>query len=95
MEVYRYKVPPKSGPRYFDNMERYGEHGACAICGKRVKGSEDELPWGWILDTENGFIWAPADYQGSPEEMDALGVTSDYGCWPIGPDCHKRHVIKE
>lgn len=88
MSLYRYKVAPRSGAKYYDRVERYGELGVCAICGKPVKG-EPQFE-GHVIERNGEYEWALPDfYENTPEGA------SDYGCWPIGPDCHKKHVIRE
>jgi len=96
MAVYRYKVPPKSSPMWQRNLERHGETG-CAICGKPVKGEPGaNTHEGHVLDTRNGWMWAPDGWdEMTDEDRSKYGDVDDYGWWPIGPDCHMRNVIKK
>jgi hypothetical protein len=80
-----YNVDPFSSASYRKNSSKLGtsEYG-CAICGKPVK-----LPYEHEATIVNGGSWATT--------LDEAADVSDpghMGTWGIGPDCHKKHLLK-
>ncbi len=82
----QYKVLPFSGPRYAENAKKLtNEEQGCAICGKPVR-----LPLVHTAVVVNGGDWAK-----TPEEAADDADPGYMGVWGIGPDCHRKHLIKE
>ncbi len=85
----KYKVRPFSGKNYHKNSGACPEGTeSCAICGRPVKvGASSPLHsehphWAVVID--GGSNWGDAD----SDENDGGYM----GCWPVGNDCHRRHV---
>ena len=78
--TFVYSVPPFSGKNYKKNEEQVtGDDWPCAICGKAVA---DPYFWGRVhIDLH----WLPEQ---APED-------EDQGCFPVGPECHRKFVVKE
>lgn len=85
MTINTYKVEPFSGPMYSKNFRNLGpsEYG-CAICGKPV--SE---PYANPVSIVLGGTWALTQ-----EEADDLTDPGHMGVWGIGPDCHKKYLVR-
>lgn len=82
----RYSVLPFSGANFHRNEKKLksGET-PCAICGKAVA-----HPFKHEVVVVGGGDWA----QTEAEELDE----SDggyMGVWGIGPDCHRKYLIKD
>lgn len=81
----RYNVLPFSGPRYGENFQKLdNEDPGCAICGRSVA-----QPYAHTATVVGGGDWAKTHAE--------VADTSDpgyMGTWPIGPDCHRKHLIK-
>ena len=86
MTINRYKVLPFSGARYQKNFNKLKarEYG-CAICGKPVA-----EPYENPVVVVNGGDWAS-----SKEEAENESDPGYMGVWGIGPECHKKHLIKK
>ena len=82
----QYKVTPFSAANYAKNFSKLdaSEYG-CAICGKPVK-----LPYEHEAAIVNGGAWAE-----TPEEAANESDPGYMGVWGIGPNCHKKHVVKK
>lgn len=73
----KYSVRPFSGKRWKTGII---PDNACAICGKPVA-----VPWQHVaIVIEGGSEWGD---ETSPKDGGWMG------CFPVGPDCHRRHVI--
>ena len=82
----RYSIPPFSGPNYRKNERKLkaGES-PCAICGKAVK-----YPYKYsVVVVDGGGDWAISEEEEKDES--AMGFM---GAWGIGPNCHKKYLIK-
>lgn len=77
----QYKVPPFSGKNYRDNACEAPEGTMpCAICGKPTVMAKARH-WGIVIN--GGRDWGDLD---SPEDGGHMG------CFPVGSDCHKKHL---
>lgn len=80
-----YSVLPFSGTRYAENFKRLKdcEYG-CAICGKPVA-----TPYKHSAAIVDGGDWARTEAEAADDS------DSGYmGVWGIGPDCHKKYLVK-
>lgn len=81
----QYKVSPFSAANYRKNSAKLKDtECGCAICGKSV--SE---PYAHEVVIVNGGDWAKTQ-----EEAENESDPGYMGVWGIGPDCHKKHLIK-
>ena len=82
----QYKVAPFSSASYEKNFAKLGatEYG-CAICGKPVK-----FPY----EHEATIVGGGGTWAESPEEANNVDDPGFMGVWGIGPDCHKKHLVK-
>lgn len=82
----RYSVLPFSGARFNENQNklRDGET-PCAICGKAVN-----TPYTHEAVVVGGGDWAASDSEAS--DVDDPGYM---GVWGIGPDCHRKYLVKK
>lgn len=79
----RYSVPPFSGGRYHANASKAGDLCPCAICGRGVK---DTAKAASATVIGGGDTWG-----------DDQSDTSDpgyMGGYLVGPDCHRRFLVK-
>lgn len=83
--VNQYKVAPFSGVNYGKNFNklRATEYG-CAICGRPVA-----VPYAHEAAIVNGGDWATTQ-----EEAENESDPGYMGVWGVGPDCHKKYLIK-
>lgn len=81
----QYKVEPFSAASYQKNAAKLGatEYG-CAICGKPVK-----FPYEHEATIVGGGAWAETEEEAAAEDDPGY-----MGVWGIGPDCHKKNLIK-
>lgn len=81
----QYRVAPFSAANYQKNSAKLGasEYG-CAICGKPVR-----LPYEHEATIVGGRAWAE-----TLEEAKNEADPGFMGVWGIGPDCHKKHLVK-
>lgn len=81
----RYSVLPFTGVRFNENQNKLvdGET-PCAICGKAVK-----APYKHEAVVVRGGDWATTDSEAA--EVDDPGYM---GVWGIGPDCHRKYLVK-
>lgn len=84
--IYQYSVLPFSGPRYRENSSKLkdGDYG-CAICGKSLP-----RPYKFEAVVVHGGDWAS-----TKEEEENESDPGYMGSWGIGPDCHKKYLIKD
>lgn len=84
MNCSTYSVRPFSGQRFSENADKAYSAGLtpCAICGVAVK---DLAKAAQAVVIDGGSEWG--DEQ-SPQDAGYMG------CWPVGPDCHRRFVVK-
>ena len=64
---------------YGANMARCGAAMPCVVCGRAVRSARAPMihvNYLWRAITDDEYRLAPEDSQ---------------GCWPIGPDCLRRH----
>lgn len=81
----RYTVLPFSGPCYSKNFKKLeSDDPGCAICGKSVA-----KPYAHTATVVGGGDWALTQ-----AEVDDVNDPGYMGPWPIGPDCHKKYLIK-
>lgn len=81
---FKYNVPPHSGPNYHDRASHFNVNETpCAICGKPVKDTDNHPFWGIVA--EGGGRWAD-DFEDGDGNM---------GAFPVGRDCHRKHVVGE
>lgn len=81
----RYKVAPFSGARYTENAARCDvDELPCAICGKPVR--HGASPHAAIV-VNGGVDWG--DEHSDPDDAGFMGS------WPVGRDCHRKHVVRE
>ena len=81
----RYSIYPFSGPRYSENFSKLkDDEPGCAICGKPVT-----KPYVHTATVVGGGDWAKD--QAEVEDTQGPGYM---GTWPIGPNCHKKYLIK-
>lgn len=79
-----YSVRPFSGKNYARNSDTYEEGSTpCAICGKPVVGEWKHT----AIVIDGGANWGD-------ESSSDTGDGGYMGCFPIGPDCHRRYVVK-
>ena len=80
-----YSVLPFSGGRYEKNFARLpsGAYG-CAICGKPVA-----RPYLHSAVVVRGGDWAR-----TINDVNDEGDPGYMGVWGIGPDCHRKHLLK-
>lgn len=83
MSGARYSVKPFSGARYHENAQKAGDLSPCAICGKGVK-NVPAAASATVID--GGSAWG--DDQSDQTDPGYMGA------YLIGPDCHRRHVVK-
>lgn len=81
----QYKVLPFSATNYQKNFSNLNatEYG-CAICGKSIS-----QPYEHEVAIVGGGDWAKTQ-----EEVENESDPGYMGVWGIGPDCHKKHLIK-
>lgn len=84
-KLERYSILPFTGPRYSENEKKntLNEVG-CAICGKLVT-----KPYVHTATVVGGGDWAI-----NADEVANVNDPGYMGLWPIGPDCHKKYLIK-
>lgn len=81
----RYKVAPFSADSYKKNFAKLGEtEYGCAICGRPVA-----MPYEHSVTIVHGGAWAATQEEASNESDPGY-----MGVWGIGPECHRRHLIK-
>ncbi len=82
----RYRVAPFSGPKYQKNFSslRNNEQG-CAICGK---------PLAQPYQHAAAVVHGGSDWASSESEANDIGDPGHMGTWWIGPDCHRKHLIR-
>lgn len=81
----RYSIYPFSGPRYSENFQKLeGDEPGCAICGKPVA-----KPYVHTATVVGGGDWAK-----DQAEVDNAEDPGYMGNWPIGPNCHKKYLIR-
>lgn len=79
----RYDVRPFSGEKYHANSDRCeSDETPCAICGRGVK---DPWPHTAIV-IDGGETWG--------DENSDAGDAGYMGGWPVGSDCHRRHLVE-
>lgn len=78
-----YNVRPFSGARYSENCRkcRDSDETPCAICGRAVR-----APWPHTAIVVSGG----AGWGNEKSDVDDAGYM---GAWPVGADCHRRHVV--
>lgn len=72
-----YTVSPFSGKNYHKNASKVGELAPCAICGKPVRNKAHAA-----VVVDGGGDWG--------DERSDQNDPGYMGCYPVGPDCHKR-----
>lgn len=80
----KYTVLPFSGPKFNANQKKLKDETPCAICGKAVK-----FPYQHSAVVVGGGDWA-VDEKEAADESDAGYM----GVWGIGPDCHRKYLVK-
>lgn len=81
----RYSILPFSGPRYEENdTKNRSDDPGCAICGKPVV-----KPYKHLATVVGGGDWAK-----TADEVNDVNNPGHMGTWPIGPNCHKKYLIK-
>lgn len=81
-----YSAPPFSGDLFSENEQRLkANESPCAICGKAVK-----YPFRHEAVVVNGGEWAT-----TPEQLRNESDPGYMGVWGIGPDCHRKYLVKE
>lgn len=81
-----YDVAPFSGPRFRDNEAKLmASETPCAICGKAVA-----KPYKHCAVVVGGGDWARTE----AEEQDET-APGYMGVWGIGPDCHRKHLVRD
>lgn len=85
MSTYSYAVRPFSGADYTRNAERAYGAGLtpCGICGKGV---QDTSKATMAVVIDGGATWG--------DDRSEASDPGYMGCWPIGSDCHRRHVVR-
>jgi len=89
MKTYpRYSVQPFS--LWTDKTRSKDIEGStpCAICGRPVK--DDNQKATWVTVVNGGDDWAKNEYEANNVNDDGF-----MGGWPVGPDCHKKYLIKQ
>lgn len=80
--VYRYSVQPFSqqveGKQYTGAEAGFEQ---CGICCRKTR--RDRKTCGIVID--GGATWGDEQSEQNSGYM---------GCWPIGPDCHRKYVVK-
>lgn len=85
MKDSKYNVPPFSGANYGKNSGKCrGDESPCAICGKPVK---DASAKHFATVIGGGSAWG--------DENSDANDPGYMGGWPVGTDCHRKHVVKE
>lgn len=82
----QYTIDPFSSENYQKNSAKLksSEYG-CAICGKPVK-----PPYKHEATIVGGGAWAE-----TPEEAADETDPGYMGVWGIGPDCHRKYLMKK
>jgi hypothetical protein len=81
----QYSVDPFSGPNFRKNEQRLKEgETPCVICGKAVA-----YPYAHSAVVVHGGSWAS-----SVEDAQNEADSGYMGVWGIGPDCHKKFLIR-
>ena len=81
----RYRVRPFSGANYRENSKKALKEGQehCGICGR---------PTWWTKAGGVGIVIGGGGEWGDENSPDDGG---HMGCFPIGPDCHRRYRVTE
>jgi hypothetical protein len=84
MKAHRYAQAPFSGKGWHGN---HSDEPMCGICGRVVKGGTFDDGWTlWGVVVNGGASWG--------DERSDESDPGYMGWFPIGRDCHKRHLIK-
>lgn len=80
-----YSVLPFSGSRFNENQDKLKDgQTPCAICGKYVA-----LPYKYPVTVVCGGGWARSEEEATNEsDLGFMGV------WGVGPDCHRKYLVK-
>ena len=85
MSLNRYSVPPFSGAKFRENEKNLKDgETPCAICGKAVS-----HPFAYPVVVVGGGDWAQTEAEEANESDPGY-----MGVWGVGPDCHRKHLIK-
>jgi len=78
---HKYDVAPFSGANFSKNSAKCADADPCAICGRAIKTKK----FFEAIVINGGADWGD---ESSPEDGGHMGV------FPVGSDCHRRHVTK-